>query len=338
MAVSIVATPRERYSTIQPTLESLFDVIPEEVEIVVVEGGSPRGVKHLLNSVASRGLIDWKELPGPLVPNVARNIGIQATDSELVVFLGSDVLIEAVCLEALLAWADSHAADVVASLICIGPPRAEMIDHAGGILLVDESRGYPQSKEQHRLMNVPRRDFDPYIAPLVDMFTDFHCFLVRCSFVEKMGPLDERLNTREQTDFALRVLANGGRVAFARDAVFTYMTFAKFSLSDLSYRLFRWADSPAVRSIEAFESSCGVSFEQKRIRLGWIAKHRRRAVGTFLPFSTRVGSRLIFWLLLGIFERCAEARANVAQINLAAAPISRTTAEDVIASLPGKSS
>jgi hypothetical protein len=181
---------------------------------------------------------------------------------------------------------------VVAPLICIGPPRAKTIHHAGGMLELRRLGGKVVIKENHRLMDTPIANFSDEAAPPENQVGEFHCILVRRSLMEKIGPLGERLITREQMDFALRCLSQQAVVRFEKKSIVTYSAKVKFSREDLANHLFRWADVLAVQSISAFEGSWGIELDQDRIRFNWIANHRMRAFNSCFPFRRRVLGRL----------------------------------------------
>lgn len=333
--MSIVVSPRERFSSVVRTVEELKETVPESTEIVVVEGGAPVSVKRFLARAARAGTVRWIRQPKAVLPNVARNIGVAETNSEFVVFVDNDIVFEGGWLEALVERADSSEADVVAPLICIGPPRAMKIHHAGGTLQAEESSEGVRLREIHRQMNVPLSDFDPESAPVENEVAEFHCFLVRRSFLEKMGPLDERLITREQMDFALRCRALGGRIVFENKSVVSYLAEERFSISDLRYHLFRWADCLAVSSMDAFEESWGVSLERERIRFGWIANHRGRAGRSALAWVPGWLTSLLQETLVRVLEGLAErdARRLIALLR-EPLPLTADDVERTIRSIP----
>ena len=288
MNVSIVVAPRERFSSLVQTVEELVETVPGNVPIVVVEGGSPPWVRKKIEAISKIRKITWFSLDEPLTPNAARNIGLENTSTKYVVFVDNDITFEEKWLENLVARAETDSADVVAPLICIGPPRARIIHHAGGVLEIQGSGPEMVIKENHRLMDVPIEDFNDSNAPPENQVGEFHCLLVSRSLMDKIGPLDERLITREQMDFALRCMAVNATVRFERNSVVTYSAKVKFTREDLKYHLFRWADLLAVQSIEAFEDSWGVKLDRNRIRFKWIAKHRRNAFRSCFSIQQRV--------------------------------------------------
>jgi hypothetical protein len=113
-----------------------------------------------------------------------------------------------------------------------------------------------------------------------------------------MGGFDDRLVTRDQMDFAMRVLTSGRRVTFCREAIVTYMALEKLSAVDLGYFLFRWADAHVMDSLDAFEQTWGIRLNQQGTRHAWTAKHRARAAAMVYPWRRRLLGRRLFQLLV----------------------------------------
>lgn len=287
MRTAVVIVPRERFTSLAVSLRSLFGTVAADVPVVVVEGASPESVRAELRELQRERAFELVSLPYMVKPNEARNIGVARTTTEYVVIADNDIHYEPGWLEALERHADAHASDAVAPLICIGPPAATVIHHAGGLLSAERSNGRVTLHERHRLMDVPLAEAGT--LPEVDNHVcEFHCMLARRSLLERMGGLDERLITREQIDFALRTFALGGRTTFAEDAVVTYMARDSFDAIDLRYHLFRWADRFVVESLDALESTWEVAVDRDMYRFSWAAAHRARAAETTYPRLRRI--------------------------------------------------
>ena len=285
---TIVVSPRERFTSLTDSLESLFRTISPEVPVVVVEGGTPAETRARLEALARRRPFRLISLPYMLKPNEARNIGVAEASTDYVVLADNDIAYEPGWLQALEIHAQKHGSDAVAPLLCIGPPAATLIHHAGGILKASRADGRVTLREAHRLMDVPLASTRNALPGIENHVCEFHCMMVRRSFLTDMGGLDERLITREQMDFAMRALVLGGKVTFAKDAVVTYMAKETFIPLDLRYHLFRWSDRFVVESMDAFEDTWGVALDRERIRTRWTAMHRSRAVSSAYPMQRRL--------------------------------------------------
>jgi GT2 family glycosyltransferase len=288
MFASIVVVPRERFTSLPVSLRSLFATISPEVPVVVVEGATPPATRSELQDLARERPFELVSLPYMVKPNEARNLGVRKTHSEYVVIADNDIQYEPGWLDALDAHAREYESDAVAPLICIGPPAATTIHHAGGLLTVARVDGGVRLDEAHRLMNVPLADAQDALPEATNHVCEFHCMLARRSLLDQMGGLDERLITREQVDFAMRAQVLRAKVTFAEKAVVTYMARDAFDPIDLRYHLFRWSDRFVVESMDAFEATWGVSLDRDATRYAWTAKHRARAAETTYPRLRRV--------------------------------------------------
>ncbi len=227
-------------------------------------------------------------VPYMVKPNEARNRGVAETTTEYVVLADNDIEYEPGWLDALERQALAHGSDAVAPLICIGPPAAMLVHHAGGMLQATRAGGRTEISERHRLLEVPLAEARERLPEPHTHVCEFHRMLVRRGVLEEMGGLDERLVTREQMDFALRALVIGAKVTFAEDAIVTYMARDRFDPVDLRYHLFRWSDRFVVESMDAFESAWGVSLDRDETRYAWTAKHRARGAETTYPRLRRL--------------------------------------------------
>ena len=317
MDVTIVVSPRERFSSIVPSLRSLFASIPDSVRVIVVEGGTPEPIRAQLALLARTRPFDHLALDYMVTPNEARNLGARRVGTTFMVLADNDIEYEPGWLEALLANAERTGADAVAPLIFIGPLPEKTIHHAGGWLVVKPGDGRPLVSEAHRLMDEEFetvRDALPREAPVENDICEFHCMLMRKDFFDRMGGLDERLITGEQVDLGLRAKALGATVTFERDSHVTYRARDPFVTSDLLYHLFRWSDHRAVQSMDAIEDTWNMQVKRHSLRYDWIAQHRARGARSAYPRLARlVGDRVFRRLVIPLLEARAtrlEARSR----------------------------
>ncbi|OOZ40609.1 hypothetical protein BOW53_07085 [Solemya pervernicosa gill symbiont] len=291
---TIVVSPRERFSSVIPSLKSIFNTVDDSVPVIVVEGVTPTEIRAEIKALQSERPFKHIALSYPVTPNEARNIGAAEVETEFVLFADNDIEYEAGWLEALERNADENDADAVAPLIFIGPCETVTIHHAGGKLHHERDGANLILSEQHRFMNVPLEEVEAQLSDpsmLENEVCEFHCMLMRKDLYDRMGGLDERLITREQMDFALRCMDMGTKVTFEKDSRVTYRAYDPFNSVDLQYHLFRWSDERAVESIKAFEETWGVKLKADRIRYSWIQNHRDRAIATVYPWPRKVLGR-----------------------------------------------
>jgi hypothetical protein len=178
METTVVVSPRERFSSILPSLESLFSTIHPDVPVIVIEGLTPRRIRRRLRQLKAARPFVHVALDYMVTPNEARNIGMRLATTPFVVLADNDIEYEQGWLEPLVCNAMETGADAVAPFIFIGPSGEKTIHHAGDSLIYNESNGRQIIKEEHRLMNVALESVQSKLsnlAPLDNDVCEFHC-------------------------------------------------------------------------------------------------------------------------------------------------------------------
>jgi GT2 family glycosyltransferase len=290
--VTIVVVPRERFSYSQQSLESIYaetDDFP--FELVYVDGGSSPELKVYLEAQSREKQFTLLRTEHYLSPNRARNIGIQAAHGKYIVFVDNDVLVRRGWLQKLVECAEDTGATVVGTLTCIDSPIHEVIHNGGGETHIEvrSENGklgrYAVQKsylEGKRVSKIPDQ-----LTRFQCEFVEFHTALVRKSFFDEHGLLDEGLlSTREHIDLCLCAAKVGGTVYCERQSIVTYMTGAEFDWYDYTYFSLRWSDAWDLASFEHFRKKWNVEedwyFERRYNRLG-----RRRYRALMRPIISR---------------------------------------------------
>lgn len=132
----------------------------------------------------------------------------KSSPSEWLLFLNDDAIPEPTWLAEL--WSKRELADVVGCLLL---NQDGTVNHAGTEVSAKGLGGC----SNHLGRNQPREDFSGFAyTPSVT----FAAALVNAGTFERVGGFDPRYNYGfEDTDFCLKVIADGGRVGCARDAV-----------------------------------------------------------------------------------------------------------------------
>lgn len=282
--VTIAVAPRERHYSIIPSLLSLFATIPPNIRVIVAQGDIPDDLRMSLYELKKLRNFELIETEFPLYPQEARNLCIESCSSEFVVITDNDIEYEEGWLEAIVQNAITHNSDVVAPLIFIGPPRSTTIHHAGGnIRVFKNNEGLLATREIHRLSHRNIADVDVNALSVSNHTVEFHCFLVRSSYVARTGLFDERLTTQEQIHYGFLARNLGAKVTFEAGARVTYAAKNAFTPKDLEYLSFRWSDAQASESMQAIMKAWGIYFNERVLLAKWIRTHRARAYATFYP-------------------------------------------------------
>ena len=208
--VTIVVVPRERFSYSQESLESVYAETDYPFELVYVDGGSSPQLKAYLETQAQEKQFKLIRTEQFLSPNRARNIGIQAARGKYIVFVDNDVLVQKGWLQKLVDCAEETDATVVGTLTCIDNPLHEVVHNGGGTTYIEvrtEGTKTARYAVQKSYLEGKR------VSKIADQmtrfkceFVEFHTALVRKSFFDEHGLLDEGLlSTREHIDLCLCV-------------------------------------------------------------------------------------------------------------------------------------
>lgn len=308
--VTIVVVPRERFSYSQQSLESIYAETDYPFELVYVDGGSSPELKAYLEAQSREKQFKLIRTEYYLSPNRARNIGIQAANGKYIVFVDNDVLVQRGWLHKLVECAEETGATVVGTLTCIDSPIHEVVHNGGGETYIEvrtengKTGRYAVQKsylEGKRVSKIPEQ-----LTRVQCKFVEFHTALVRKSFFDDHGLLDENLlSTREHIDLCLCAAKVGGTVYCERQSIVTYMTGAEFDWYDYTYFSLRWSDAWDLASFEHFRKKWNVEedwyFERRYNRLG-----RRRYRALMRPIISRFPwkeKRNEFADWLQVFER-----------------------------------
>lgn len=273
--VTLVVSPRERFSYAQTSLESIYEHTQMPFKLIYVDGNSPKLVADYLAAQAVERGFELVRVDHFLTPNQARNIGLARVDTPHLVFIDNDVVVSPGWLEALVQCADETGADIVGPLTCQDEPVHETIHFANGeARIIVDVKGRRRLREKmcrqgqrvaqvaHKLERTP--------AELVE----FHCMLVRRDVFERLGPLDEGfLNTKEHVDLCMAVTQTDGSIYFEPTSMITYVPGISWHWTDLNLYMLRWSDAWEKASLvhlkDKWNLSNDIYFSHKYKALGW---------------------------------------------------------------------
>lgn len=126
MKVSIVIPTYNRGSRLEPTLRALLSCKSdglEEIQITVVDDGSPVAARPVVEAVTATGIFDLQCLRQENAgPAAARNTGFRASRGDIVIFIDDDILVPP---ELILQHVEAHRANP-RSVICGRCPFVEL--------------------------------------------------------------------------------------------------------------------------------------------------------------------------------------------------------------------
>lgn len=319
--VTIVISPRERFSFTQQNLESIYAETSIPFRLIYVDGGSPAPIHRYLVAESQQKGFKLIRSEHYLAPNQARNLALTHLETEFVLFVDNDVLVSPQWLERLLQCADETEATVVCPLTCIGKKVNEIIHLAGGEAHIyddqtEDGQTIRKVHEKHYFVNRPVAEVRDQLHRRQCEFAEFHCMLVRASIFDHIGLLDEKLlSTREHIDFCMNVTGQGGTIYCEPDSVVTYVPELPLNWSDLSFFFLRWSDAWEVESLDHFQKKWNLTrsdkyFKKRYKRLGHRRHNafvrpllRRLTRSTAHPWLEQQAIRLERWLNRWISDR-----------------------------------
>jgi GT2 family glycosyltransferase len=286
--VTIVVTPRDRYSAAVRSLTTLVENTKLPHRLIYVSGGDPPHVLGPLREMCRRQEYELIERPDYLGSNAARNLGLARVSTPYVVFVENDVVVEPGWLEALLACADDTGAAIVGPLILFGEPEEGFSHSAGGDFTHRDEGGHLVLVENHRLTNVDLQ------AKLVTLrrsrcdFVEFHCVLVRRSLFDRIGWLDEAFGAAvENIDLCLLARGLGEPVYVEPESVVSIVAGEGVLLGDTDFWAVRWSEEWFAASMRRFAEKWRLLPDASFLRDYWSQFHRYRERGRVPPVHMR---------------------------------------------------
>lgn len=242
--VTIVVSPRERFSTTRLSLESIYSCTEFPFRLVYIDGGSPGYVKRYLKTEAQEKGFTLIRTEHYLSVNESRNLAMRDVRSKYVVFVENDVVVTPGWLDSLVQCAEETDAWLVCPLYCEGDLEPLKIHHAWGEANIHEKSG---KRYYHFESPLSRMHLDEVRSELYRRPTGYvesHCYLMRREAYERIGPLDEAFLTyNDYVDICFTVREAGGSVYFEPGSVVLYYLPLHIKWSDLPFFILRWSDA-----------------------------------------------------------------------------------------------
>ncbi len=249
--LSVVVVPRQRWSIAERSLAAVLATLPSGTQLIYVDGGSPPRISANLERMVRNTNGVWLRKDCVLMGNEARNLGIAHADREFVLSVDNDVVPSAQWIERLIDRADSTGAAIVGPLILHGSDESSDVVHiAGGRLRIDDG-----------VLTVNTRDHAlERLEAIRDTLTahassqlEFHALLIRKSFLDEIGPLDEQLlSMGDHEDLMLTAARRGRETWFEPASVVTYLTMIPLDEDEIGYWRLRWSDAFNGASLDHF--------------------------------------------------------------------------------------
>jgi cellulose synthase/poly-beta-1,6-N-acetylglucosamine synthase-like glycosyltransferase len=272
------------------SVRELPGALPIGTAVIMVDGGSPRSTRRLLQRVAVEQDFALLRSERVLSPNAARNAALPFVDSEFVLFLDYETRVPPSIIEALEACARSQDAAVVGPLYMEQVGRTSRLHNAGANAHFEEHDGARHFVERHRNETAASSN-----QPTPTEQVEFHCMLVRKDVLDQQGGFDEELRSlRDHADLCIAVREAGGGVWVEPRASVSYVRPRVPTLPDIAFCLVRWSDAWNRASLDRFNEKWDVARDDPSAENAfvWARAHRRFCSRPYLSLVSRCfGSR-----------------------------------------------
>jgi len=211
MKVSIVIITHNAERYIVPCLRSVLGSRGVVIDkIVIVDNASNDTTLNLINRYFSfDSRIEVLKLHRNVGYPLACNIGVAHVNTEFVVFMNPDVIVEPYCFANLSSYMSRNEEVVVTQPKILHP--GNYIDSVGGLMDI-LGHGFHVGKYE--------RDRGQYDEPRDILYACFACVMVRRDVYLRLGGMDPRYFLyNEDLDFCLRCWLAGYRVVYVPEAV-----------------------------------------------------------------------------------------------------------------------
>jgi GT2 family glycosyltransferase len=274
---TIVMTARERHTLAEASIQSIVGATRPPYRFMYLDVQSPDWLRAVLARRAGEWGLEVVRFDEPLWPHEARDRVVGSIDTDYVVFIDNDVLVEKDWLDALVTCADETGAGIVGPLYLWGdgvhPPKIHM---AGGKLTEEFTEHGRHLIDTHLLSDEDPQRVESALRRAPCDFVEYHCMLLRTSLVRDGTLLDTALRcVHEHVDTALSVKQRGFPIFFEPASRVTYLAFADYTLDDLYFFRWRWSIEEADRNIARFSSKWNVVNEDRSFKgvRGFVYNH-----------------------------------------------------------------
>lgn len=290
--VTIIVSPRERFSYTRESLESIYEHTQYPFQLIYVDGGSPSHIQTYLANQATEKQFQLIRTDHYLSPNHARNIGLRQANSKYIVFIDNDVVVTPNWLNAMVDCAEATNATIVSPLVCQYLPLHTEVHCAGGEtgIKIETKGDTTRRRIIEKIYKQGRKvaEVRPQLQRQQTGLAEFHCMMVRQEIFDKIGLLDEELlNTKEHVDLCMLVTEVGGTIYLEPDSLVTYVPGPPLEKSDLHYYMLRWSNAWELASLQRLRDKWNLTedeyFKNKYKRLGW-----RREMTIISPLTRKV--------------------------------------------------
>ena len=280
--VTVIITPRDRYSRLDKCIANLYDNTKEGFDLVVLDLGYPKSeLKKAMEITKTKSNV--RIIPyGLITPMEALEKIRDEIVTEYTVLLDNDSNVTEGWLEPLISTADNTSV-IVSPLIL----EKEGVDKGASLrnhLHTCDIRVVNYNNTEYLIENKKYRRVLPEELPTGVKSTDtfeLHCVLFLTSHLQEIEI--PQMVVREHIDIGLQTRAMGKSVVVQPDSVILFDNLGtRMNFYDMKYFFFRWNKKLSKKSHELFDQRWGYKFYGENFMYIWAFRRKVFLITRFL--------------------------------------------------------
>ena len=274
--VTVVITPRDRYSGVIECIENLYQLTPEPFLLKVVDLAYPKKIKRQLTALlADKENAEIIEM-GLIIPMEAmRNIRDTLT-TPYVMFLDNDSNVTEGWLAPLLAVAETDNNIAIVNPLTLEKAGVDVGAPLRSHLFTNEITFIPIDgvdyliEEKHYRRALPQ-DIPKKVVPS-EMF-ELHGVLFNTKILQEIEL--PQMVIREHIDIAIQLKKLGYKVFSQPNSIIIFDNLGtRMELDDMKFFFFRWSKTLTWQSSRLFEQRWGYNFYAEQAMYHWVFRRR----------------------------------------------------------------
>lgn len=274
--VTVVITPRDRYSGVIECIENLYKLTPEPFLLKVVDLAYPKKIKReLVELLASKDNAELLEM-GLIIPMEAMRNVRESITTPYVMFLDNDSNVTEGWLPPLLAVAESDEKIALVNPLTlekagvdIGAPLRNHLFTNEITCLEVEGTDY-LIEEKHYRRALPEDIPQEVVAS--EMF-ELHGVLFNTKILQEIEL--PQMVIREHIDIAIQLKKLGYKVFSQPNSIVVFDNLGtRMELADMKFFFFRWGKTLTWQSSRLFEQRWGYNFYAEQAMYHWVFRRR----------------------------------------------------------------
>lgn len=274
--VTVVITPRDRYSGVIECVENLYKLTPEPFLLKVVDLAYPKKIKReLVELLASKDNAELLEM-GLIIPMEAMRNVRESITTPYVMFLDNDSNVTEGWLPPLLAVAESDEKIALVNPLTlekagvdIGAPLRNHLFTNEITCLEVEGTDY-LIEEKHYRRALPEDIPQEVVAS--EMF-ELHGVLFNTKILQEIEL--PQMVIREHIDIAIQLKKLGYKVFSQPSSIVVFDNLGtRMELADMKFFFFRWGKTLTWQSSRLFEQRWGYNFYAEQAMYHWVFRRR----------------------------------------------------------------